>query len=141
DKPNQAIASIMDRVIGLAPKQALYRILVVEDRESNRLLLVELLSVLGFSVRAANNGSEAIAIWQEWNPDLILMDMRMPVVNGYEATRQIRSQPGGRDTVIIALTASAFEEQRQDIMKVGCNDLLRKPFQRGELLSKLSQYL
>ncbi|WP_434475128.1 ATP-binding protein [Limnospira sp. PMC 289.06] len=141
DKPNQAIASIMDRVIGLAADQPVYRILVVEDRESNRLLLVELLSVLGFSVRPANNGSEAIAIWQEWNPDLIFMDMRMPVVNGYEATRQIRSQPGGGETIIIALTASAFEEQRQDIMKVGCNDLLRKPFQRGELLSKLSQYL
>lgn len=140
-KPNYAIESIIDRAIALAPDQPKYRILVVEDRESNRLLLVELLSSLGFSVREAKNGQEAIVIWQEWKPSLIFMDMRMPVINGYKATQQIRSQVEGSETVIIALTASAFEEQKQDIMKVGCNDLLPKPFQRGELLNKLSQYL
>lgn len=129
------------RVIGLAPNQPHYRILVVEDNSTNRLLLTKLLQPLGFEVREAVNGAEAIALWQNWQPHLIWMDMRMPVMDGYEATRQIKQQDTDQQTVIIALTASAFEEQRQTILAAGCDDFVRKPFQATELLSKISQHL
>jgi CheY-like chemotaxis protein len=129
------------RTVELAPDQPTYRILVAEDRETNRLLILQLLGSLGFAVREAKNGREAIAIWEEWHPDLILMDIQMPILDGYEATREIRSRPDGRQIPILALTASAFEEHRQEIVKAGCNDFLRKPFRREELLQKLRQYL
>ncbi|NJN85143.1 MAG: response regulator [Leptolyngbyaceae cyanobacterium SL_7_1] len=128
-------------IIGLAPDQPTYRILVVEDQPSNRLLLLKLLRSVGFEVQAAENGQEALRVWQEWQPQLIWMDIRMPILDGYEATRQIKAQPQGKDTIIIALTASAFEEQRQVILAIGCNDFVRKPFQESEILAKMSQYL
>lgn len=129
------------RVIGLAPNQPNYRILVVEDNPTNRLLLTKLLQPLGFEVQEAIDGAEAIALWESWHPDLIWMDMRMPVMDGYEATRRIKQRDVGQQTIIIALTASAFEEQRQTILAAGCDDFVRKPFQATELLSKISQYL
>jgi signal transduction histidine kinase/NO-binding membrane sensor protein with MHYT domain/CheY-like chemotaxis protein len=129
------------RVISLAPNQPSYRILVVEDNATNRLLLTKLLRPLGFEILEAVNGAEAIALWESWQPDLIWMDMRMPVMDGYEATRQIKQRDVAQQTVIIALTASAFEEQRQTILAAGCDDFVRKPFQEAELLDMISQYL
>jgi len=129
------------RAIALAENQPDYRILIVDDNWTNRKLVVKLLKPLGFQIREAENGREAIAIWEEWHPDLIFMDIQMPVLDGYEATRKIRSHPDGRQVPILALTASAFEEHRQEILKAGCNDFLRKPFRREELLEKLRQYL
>jgi two-component system, sensor histidine kinase and response regulator len=142
DKPGQADRR---RVIGLAPNQPTYRMLVVEDSTSNRFLLVKMLSSLGFEVQEATNGQEAIATWQRWNPHLIWMDMQMPIMNGYDATRSIKAtvaeQKEERSPVIIAITASAFEEQRQAILSVGCDDFVRKPFRREELLAKVNQHL
>ncbi|HEY9848088.1 MAG TPA: GAF domain-containing protein [Leptolyngbyaceae cyanobacterium] len=132
---------INKKVIGLAPNQPTYRILVVEDKPTNRLLLVKLLSVLGFQVREAENGQEALSIWETWEPHLIWMDMRMPIMDGYEATKQIKAHIKGQATVIVALTASAFEEQRQFILSAGCDDFVRKPFQEEELLAKMSKHL
>ncbi len=129
------------RVVGLAPGQPTYRILVAEDIATNRLLLTELLCPLGFTVQEADNGKVALDVWQQWQPHLILMDMHMPVLNGYEATYQIKASPAGQDTIVIALTASAFEEQRQVILSAGCDDFIRKPFHEAELLEKLSQHL
>lgn len=129
------------KVIGLAPNQPNYRILIVEDKWTNRILLVKLLSALGFAVREAENGREGVAAWSSWQPHLILMDMQMPVMNGYEATQQIKTSLKGQATVIIALTASAFEEQRQVILSAGCDDFVRKPFQEEELLAKISSHL
>ncbi|MBW4492060.1 MAG: PAS domain S-box protein [Oscillatoria princeps RMCB-10] len=129
------------RVIGLAPNQPEYRILVVDDRSESRLLLVKLLTAIGFSVREAENGREAIAVWESWEPHLICMDMRMPVMNGYEATQQIKSTLRGQATVIVALTASAFEEDRKMVLDAGCDDFVRKPFQEEELLEKMSEHL
>jgi two-component system, sensor histidine kinase and response regulator len=128
-------------VRAIAPSQANYRILVVEDNPTNRLLLMRMLSLYGFELREAVNGQEAIAIWQDWQPHLIFMDMRMPVMTGLEATRQIKSTPQGKNTVIIALTASAFDRQQQTFFTVGCDDLIRKPFQHQELVEKLTQHL
>ncbi len=133
--------SICKKVIGLAPNQPKYRILVAEDKPTNRLLLVTLLSSLGFEVQEAQNGQEAIAIWESWEPHLIWMDMRMPVLNGYEATKQIKASLKGQATVIIALTASVFEEQRQTILSIGCDDFVRKPFRESTIFEKLANYL
>jgi len=129
------------RVIGLAPNQPEYRILVVDDRLESRLLLVRLLTAVGFSVREAENGREAIAVWESWEPHLICMDMRMPVMNGYEATQQIKRTLRGQATVIVALTASAFEEDRKMVLDAGCDDFVRKPFQEEELLEKIREHL
>lgn len=129
------------RIVSLAPHQERDRILVVEDVPENRQLMVQLLKTVGFKVRSAVNGLEAIAIWQEWEPHLILMDIEMPVMNGYEATQQIKANPEGKNTTIIALTAHAFSEERSDILAAGCDDFLPKPFQEELLFEKLANHL
>ncbi|MBE9185349.1 response regulator [Microcoleus sp. LEGE 07076] len=129
------------KVIGLAPDQPEYRILVVDDRADNCLVIDRLLSPLGILVREARNGQEAIAVWEDWQPHLIWMDMQMPVMNGYEATRQIKSRPLGKETVIVALTASAFEEERATILAAGCDDFMRKPFEAKMLFAVIEKYL
>jgi PAS domain S-box-containing protein len=129
------------KVTGVAPDQPKYRILVVDDRLESRLLLVQILASIGYQVREAQNGQEAIEVWRSWEPHLIVMDMRMPVMDGYEATKQIKSHLRGQATAIIALTASAFEEDRSTVLSAGCDDFIRKPFQQDELLQKIGQHL
>jgi PAS domain S-box-containing protein len=128
-------------VVGLAPEQPAYRILVVDDRWENSHLVDQLLTRVGFEVRTAANGEEGIAVWEAWQPHLIWMDMRMPVLDGYEATRRIKGTEQGQQTVVIALTASAFEEQRSQVLAAGCDDFVRKPFQEAVLFEKMAQYL
>jgi len=128
------------RVIGLKNKQPSYRILVVDDRPVNRLLLVKLLQPLGFELKEAINGQEAIAIWQQWKPHLIWMDMRMPVMDGYEATKYIKSV-GGNPTAIIALTASVLEEEKAIVMSAGCDDFVRKPFRESVIFDVMAKHL
>ena len=135
------IATADRRVQQIAPGQPNYRLMVVDDRESNRLALVKLLQSVGLETRTANNGQEAIALWQTWQPDLIWMDMRMPVMNGYQAAAKIKSHPQGTKTIIIALTASAFEEQREKILATGCDDFVTKPFLEQVIFDKLTQHL
>jgi PAS domain S-box-containing protein len=134
------------RVRGLAPGQHAadgqpYRLLVVEDKETNRRLLVKLLGSLGFEVQEAANGQEALEAWERWQPHLIWMDMRMPVMDGHEATQQIKATPSGQATVIIALTATAFEEDREQILLEGCDDFVRKPFRKDEIYDMLAKHL
>jgi signal transduction histidine kinase/DNA-binding response OmpR family regulator len=129
------------RVIGLEPNQQEYRILVVDDRWENRQLLLKLLQPIGFQVKEASNGQEAIEIWQSWQPHLIWMDMRMSVMNGYEATQQIKSHIQGQATVIVALTASTLEEEKAVVLSAGCDDFVRKPFREQVIFSKMAQYL
>jgi two-component system CheB/CheR fusion protein len=132
---------LQSRVIGLSDNQPQYRILVAEDRPDNRYLIVKLLETVGFEVQAATNGLEAIKLWESWSPDLIWMDMQMPVMDGYQAIEYIKATPKGEETVIIALTASAFEEERHHIIALGCNDFVRKPFEEQEIFAKIQQYL
>ncbi|MGF1935908.1 MAG: ATP-binding protein [Nostoc sp. ChiQUE02] len=218
---------IKSQILALAATEKIYRILVVDDSKESRLLLVKILTSLGLEVREATDGTEAIANWESWQPHLIFMDMRMPIMDGYEATRIIKTKQieygaantlrrfpkfkqlvslgsqclaGGipdsgdcevlkvvrkaspapeatgvmgndasgastlrprsltalappcnlsqatqdcsnTDTIIIALTASAFEEERQKILSIGCDDFIRKPFTQEVLLEKLSQHL
>ncbi|MEG4218513.1 PAS domain S-box protein [Microcoleus sp. Pol14C6] len=129
------------QVISLEAGQDTYRILIVEDVGENRQLLLKLLVPLGFEVLEATNGQEAIALHSTWKPHLILMDMLMPVMDGYEATRQIKKTIEGKETIIIALTASAFDEQRQIILSAGCNDLICKPFREEVLFEKIAHHL
>ncbi len=129
------------RVVALEAGQPTYRVLIVEDKWANRKLLVRLLEPLGFEVREAVNGQEALEIWEHWNPQLILMDMRMPVMDGHEATQRIKATTRGQATVIIALTASAFEEERKIILSEGCDDFIRKPFREEEIYEKLAKHL
>jgi PAS domain S-box-containing protein len=134
-------ASQVQRIIGLEPDQPLYRILVVDDLSDSRRLIRCYLEPLVFEVREAENGQQALEVWENWEPHLIVMDMQMPVMNGYEATRQIRRHLKGQATVVIALTASAFEENRSLILSAGCDDFLRKPCRQEVLLETLAQHL
>lgn len=129
------------RVIGLVEGQPTYRLLVVDDKDANRQLLMKLLQPIGFDVREASNGQEAIASWQDWQPHLIWMDVRMPVMDGYEATRRIKATPQGESTVIIALTASVLEEEQAVILSAGCDDFLRKPFKESTIFEAIAHHL
>ncbi|MGI0487052.1 ATP-binding protein [Pantanalinema rosaneae CENA516] len=131
-------------VIGLAPDQPHYRILVVDDQAENRLLLVKLLEQLGLPVYEAATGEEAMALWQQWQPDLIWMDMCLPGLSGYETTRHIRALERDRSrlpTVIIALTAQALPDDRTLALAAGCDDYISKPFQAETLWQKMTEHL
>jgi signal transduction histidine kinase/CheY-like chemotaxis protein len=129
------------QVLGLEPNQPIYRILAVDDKPVNQQLLIKLLAPVGFQVKAANNGQEAIALWESWQPHLIFMDMRMPVMDGYEATKYIKSHVKGHATVIIALTASVLEEEKVVVLSAGCDDFMRKPFKESTIFHILNKYL
>ncbi|MEG4916782.1 MULTISPECIES: PAS domain S-box protein [unclassified Microcoleus] len=129
------------RVVALEPNQPSYRLLIVDDKPLNRQLLVKLLSPLGFELREANNGKEAVDIFMEWEPHLIWMDMRMPVMDGYEATKQIKTTTGGQATAIVALTASVLEEERAVILSAGCDDFMRKPFREEDIFVAMGKHL
>jgi CheY-like chemotaxis protein len=129
------------RVVALEPNQPSYRLLIVDDKPLNRQLLVKLLSPLGFELREANNGKEAVDIFMEWEPHLIWMDMRMPVMDGYEATKQIKTTTQGQATAIVALTASVLEEERAVILSAGCDDFMRKPFREEDIFVAMGKHL
>ncbi len=134
------------KVIGLAPEQPNYRILVVDDQPNNRLLLLDLLNSVGFSVQQASNGREATDIWQTWHPHLIWMDLQMPGLNGYEATKKIRQWESDLETQefptkIIAISANALKENQDLTLASGFDDYVLKPFQEEVIWEKMSQYL
>ncbi|MBD2070127.1 response regulator [Leptolyngbya sp. FACHB-671] len=131
-------------VIGLEPGQPTYRILVAEDVPENWQLLKALLEPVGFEVRTAENGEEAIAQWQSWHPHLILMDIQMPGMDGHEATRQIRAQETSEQRQpipIIALTAYAFETDRTASLQAGCNEHIAKPFTESTVFEAIARHL
>ncbi|CAB5167086.1 hypothetical protein D3OALGB2SA_5839 [Olavius algarvensis associated proteobacterium Delta 3] len=159
------------RVIGLAPTEKTWRILLADDNRENLILLKSLLESVGFFVLEAENGKEALEAFKKESPDFIWMDMRMPVMDGYEATRRIRkwesgsgkSEVGSRNTddrgqmtenrgphpassdqrpvPIIASTASAFREQRQEILAAGCDDMVIKPYKAHEIFEVMGRFL
>ena len=127
--------------IALAANQPSYRILVAEDRPKSRQLLVDLLSPLGFEVKEARDGAEALSICQSWQPDLIWMDLRMPGMDGYEATRQIKGEASGLKPIVIALTGNAFISEQQRAIAAGCDDFVCKPFRTETIFEKIADYL
>lgn len=128
------------KVVGLAPGEPKYRILVADDSRENRLLLQQMLSNAGFEVQVAQNGLEAVEISQSWHPHLIWMDIRMPELDGYQATRRIKAG-AGTETKIIAVTASAYEEDRARILEAGCDDFVRKPFTETDIYGMMEKHL
>ncbi len=129
------------RVVGLAPGQKTRRILIADDHTENRLLLKILLKEVGFAIIEAHNGREALEAFQKETPDFIWMDMRMPVMDGYEAVRRIRRLPGGDQLPIVAITASAFRNQRPEILAAGCDDMIAKPFRDSEIFEAMARFL
>jgi signal transduction histidine kinase/CheY-like chemotaxis protein len=132
---------ITRQVVGLEPRQPRYKMLIVDDKADNRKLLVSLFNPFGFELRQAENGQQAIDIWQAWEPDIVWMDMRMPVMDGYQATKYIKSTDRGQKTPVIAVSASSFEEGRVVVMQSGCDDFLRKPFKEHELFQLAHKHL
>lgn len=128
-------------VIGLEPNQTTYRVLVVDDQLYNRQVLVSLLETLGFVVREANNGHKALHIWDEWHPHLILMDIRMPVMDGLETARRIKAADTANTTHIIAVTASVTEDKRTDILAAGCSEIVFKPIVETSLFASIHRCL
>jgi PAS domain S-box-containing protein len=128
------------RVLRLQPGQAVCRVLIADDVEDNRQLLAQLLASVGFEIRLATNGAEAVLEFERWRPHLILMDFRMPVMDGREAIRQIRALPGGKEPKVIAVTASAMDENRQDLMAIGADDFIGKPYREVELFQKIHSH-
>ena len=136
-----ASSLITGEVVGLAPGQPVLRILVVDDQLENRLLLTQLMENIGFQVEVAVNGAMGVQLFQSWQPQLVWMDRRMPVMDGLEATRCIRELPGGGDVKIVAVTASAFMEQREEMLSAGMDDFVRKPYRSSEIYECLSKHL
>ncbi len=128
-------------IVRIAPDQPPCRVLVVDDRDTNREILVKMLAPLGCSVIEAINGQDGVAAFQTHVPQLVLMDVVMPVMDGREATRRIRALPQGRGVPIIAVSASVFEDQLQEVMRAGASEFLRKPLREEELYAALARHL
>jgi CheY-like chemotaxis protein len=116
-------------------------VLIVDDQEDNRQLLALILGPVGFEIRLAADGEEAVKEFGEWRPHLILMDSRMPVMDGHDAIRRIRSGAGGKELKIIAVSASALQEDRQVLLGIGADDFIAKPIQEAELFEKIHTHL
>ncbi|MBK7994192.1 MAG: response regulator [Blastocatellia bacterium] len=130
------------KVIALEEGQAAYRVLVVDDALENCQLLDMMLSPIGFLVKQASNGQEAVKIWQSWQPQIILMDLQMPLMDGYGATKKIRDlEEKNNATIIIAFTANVFDHSKEKILASGFNDLIVKPFREIEIFEKFTKHL
>lgn len=129
------------RVVGIVGGGSGYRILIVDDNKANRILLRQVLQLVGFSLKEAKNGEEAVKYYNEWHPHLIWLDMRMPILDGFETVRQIKNSNKGKETVVIALTASAYEEDRDRMLDAGCDDFVRKPFVEKEIFTVMEKHL
>ncbi len=105
------------------------------------MLLNQLMTKIGLEVKVAENGQECVRLFQEWHPHLIWMDRRMPVMDGMQATRAIRGLPDGKDVKIVAVTASVFKEQQQEMLDAGMDDFVRKPYRFSEVYGCLARQL
>jgi signal transduction histidine kinase/response regulator of citrate/malate metabolism len=141
--PAEAIPAVPGHghCLGPVAGQPRYRLLIAEDQPENRLLLRKLLDPLGFEVREAVDGQEAVDLFDAWRPHLIFMDIRMPVMDGLQATRRIKASDAGAQTRIIAITAHALEEERNQILAAGCDGVIRKPYTQAEILDALTRHL
>ncbi|MGK7925035.1 MAG: ATP-binding protein, partial [Spirulina sp.] len=134
-------APTSQRIIGLAEGQPTYRILVVDDRPENRDVLTQLLSSVGFATATASNGLEAIAVWQQWQPHFIWMDVAMPVMDGKTAATAIKQQAANNAPAIVALSASLSEEEQSQILTFGFDDFIAKPFKAATIFNAIAVHL
>jgi signal transduction histidine kinase/DNA-binding response OmpR family regulator len=130
-----------EQVGGIATGLAECRVLVVEDDQENQKLMKYLLQRAGFQVRIAHDGAEGVECFREWQPHFIWMDLRMPVMNGFDTTRRIRALEGGREVKIAAVTASGFAEGRTEALAAGMDDYIRKPYRPSEIFECMARQL
>lgn len=130
-----------DTIVGLATKEKGPKVLIVDDKPYNRDLIKEILTRIGFVTIEASDGFKAIDVFIDQEPDLILMDIRMPGMDGLEATSHIKATKKGTTTPIIVLTAGVFEEERKEIISNGADDFLIKPFKQQALLLVIGQHM
>jgi two-component system, cell cycle response regulator DivK len=117
------------------------RILVVEDQPDNRQIIRDMLAPTDWEITEAENGEEALAAIAKQRPDLILMDVQLPIMDGYAATRRIKADPALRAIPVIAVTSYALNGEEQTARAAGCDDYVPKPFSPRELLAKIRQHL
>jgi CheY-like chemotaxis protein len=141
EMPSAQVKAELRRVRRLRTGQTLRRILIGDNEESNRAFLSEMLASVGFETREVANGEEAILEFREWRPDLILMDYRMPVMNGLEAIRRIRALEGGEHVRIVCVTASSTDHNRRQILAAGADDFMGKPLREGVLFERIRTLL
>ncbi|WP_162145224.1 PAS domain S-box protein [Chthoniobacter flavus] len=127
------------RVLHLDAASDGMRVLIADDKAENRLFLEQLLQPLGFRTRSVADGAQAVKVFAAWRPRLVLIDLRMPVLSGDEAIRQMRALSDGKEVAIITITASAFEENRREVIDAGSDDFLGKPFREAELFEKIGR--
>lgn len=137
----QSQGQVKGDIVGLVPGQPRYKVLIVEDQLENQLLLAQLMERIDLEVRIAKNGEQGVQMFLSWHPDLIWMDRRMPVMDGLEAAKIIRQSPIGRQVKIVAVTASAFMEQREEMLEAGMDDFVRKPYRANEIYDCLAKQL
>jgi CheY-like chemotaxis protein len=138
---SSAVRTTEERALAfrLAQDQTPVRVLIVDDEPVNRALLEDLLSGIGLEPRSASSGEAALTLHASWQPQVVLMDLRMEGMDGFQTTRRLRAS--GSTAVIIALTASAFTEVEHDARAAGADDFLRKPYRESELLVKIAERL
>jgi signal transduction histidine kinase/CheY-like chemotaxis protein len=127
------------KVLGIDHRQGEIRVLIADDKETNRELLKQILTRLGFITTEVCNGAEAVKVFQDWQPQIVLMDMRMPVMDGFEAIKRIKDTRKGKHSVIIAVTASAFQENRREIIEAGADGYVSKPYKEVDLLETMQK--
>ncbi|MCP4726746.1 MAG: response regulator [bacterium] len=132
--------AVKKRVLTLAEEVGEIRVLVVDDQESNRDILAKILKEVGFLIREAEDGLESLKIFEEWRPQIVLMDIKMPVMDGKEAMRRIRKIRGGDQTVIIAITASVLSEEEAEVFACGADYFIRKPFRDFEIFEAIENH-
>jgi signal transduction histidine kinase/ligand-binding sensor domain-containing protein/CheY-like chemotaxis protein len=140
---SEVTAALSDagRIVGLEPDQPEWRILIVDDERENWMMLERVLQDAGLRVRVAEDGAQGVEIFRAWRPHFIWMDVRMPVMDGMEATRRIRELEGGGEVKIVAITASAYASERETVMAAGMDDFLLKPCRRREIFECLTRHL
>ena len=117
------------------------RVLVVEDQPDNRQIIRDMLAPDDYEITEAENGEQALAAIAKQRPDLILMDIQLPIMDGYEATRLIKTDPNLRSIPIIAVTSYALSGEEKKARAAGCDDYVPKPFSPRQLLAKIRQYI
>jgi len=121
--------------------QKAVRILIVDDEKLNRDVISRALSEKNFEVRTASNGQEAVETFEKWEPQVILMDIRMPVMDGLEAVKRIRAMPRGKDPKVMAVSANVFEDEKQELLQKGFDDLIQKPFNSSVFFERLEKLI
>lgn len=140
DAENSSLQVVKKSILKLAPDEKEWHVLVIDDQQTNRTLLSRALSVAGFTVSEASGGKTGVALCQSWQPDIILLDIMMPNMNGYDTMRQIRAlSPKDRQPVIIAVTANVMAESREKALAQGFDGFIRKPVNLHELYEEIRQ--